>query len=201
MSGHQKLLVAILFMLAAGAAQASLVNGDFGDGLAGWSAQLTSCVVCDGSDDATVDFAPIPQPLPPGLDGALTVGAGGATLATSTEVYSVNLFQTFDMPDVSLIELEVDLSFGLSDPLDFAFAQLVDTSGSVATLDLLAGGVFDVSAFAGRRVELLFGLLDFDFAADSMTVAGVTLTAVPLPAPLLLMLSGLLLALRPRRRA
>jgi hypothetical protein len=188
---HRMVLALVVGMLGT-AAQAGPFNGDFSSGFDGWMAEVTECTVCDGSDDSVTSLDP-----PPGIfTDNLSTASGSAVLTTSASVFAVDLFQRFVMPELAhefaVLELSLDLGVELSDPLEFFTAQLNDTAGSLPTLSLFGGGVFDVSDYAGLDVEILFGISDFDSEPDRLRVDNIAVKVVPVPAALLLLVTGLL---------
>jgi len=188
----------------------ALVNGDFGtNDFTGWSAQVITCAICDGSDDSVSNLAP------PGNDANHDASTGSAELATddlsfaTPDVFSINLFQEFVMDSIvaigATLELSLDFSFvvGMG---DLAIAQLEDRSAvPLATLNLSAGGSFDVTAFAGRGVTLSFLVVDLvDGFSDSLSVDNIVISesvpaTSPLPGPLVLLPLAFLLLHRQAR--
>lgn len=178
-----------------GKAQALLINGDFAAGFDAWRGEVTDLGF------VTTDVDPLPGTFPVNFDAS----SGAAALATTTltdGVFSVFMFQDFTMdvglPGESLI-LSLDLELTLTDPGlgDTGFAQLnYDEVGGVFldTLDLLAGGSFDVTALSGQSVQLLFGVEDFDDGVDQLRVDNIRIAhvpnAVPAPSSALLLLAA-----------
>jgi hypothetical protein len=195
---------ALALACAAGpAAAAPLTNGDFSAGFDAWVGQTIACSLCDGSDDLIVDLDP-----PPGAFGAnLDASTGGALLSTSfvnDGVYWVELRQAFDVGDLmgraTGLELVLDITRSLTGPFDLAIAQLTDPAGGLNSVDLLDGGAFDITGYAGRAAEISFIVADFDDSVDTLTIDNIRVDQVPVPAPLTLLAVGLGL-LAGRRRA
>ena len=184
-------------------ASATLINGDFStNDFTGWSVQVETCIVCDGSDDQTTVTAN------PGNETHHDASSGAAHIETddlsfqTRDVFAVTLFQAFTMDSLGgpgeTLTLSLDLSWSLDDPDDLLIAQLEDKSATpLSTLDLSSGGPFDVTAFAGRPVEIAFGLQDLSFSAlrDTLDVDNIRIiktAAVPGPTPMWLIAAGLL---------
>lgn len=198
---------ALALACAAGpAAAAPLTNGDFSAGLDGWFGQTISCsTVCDGSDDVVVDLDP-----PPGAFGTnFDAGTGAAILSTSfpaNGVYQVELRQAFDVDDLmgraTGLELVLEITQSLTGTFDLAIAQLTDPAGDLDSVDLLDGGGFDITGYAGRAAEIRFIVADFDDEVDTLSIANIRIDQVPVPAPLALIGAGLgLITFRRRLRS
>jgi hypothetical protein len=196
---------AVLAALAipAGAAHAALVNGDFSGGFSSWAGE----VFIDGQPGPVAV-----APLPGAYTGNFSLGADGATLATTflaNNVYDVIMYQQFDVdtlaPRNTGLQLLLDITYFLSDLADIVTAQLTDPNGVLSPKNLLGGGPVDITEYAGRTAEILFQVADFDDVAETLTVGNIRIEQVPAPAPLALLTAGLgLLAgrrLRPSRQA
>lgn len=190
MSSHallrQAAMLAVL-ALPVGAADAALINGDFSTGFDGWSGQ-----VFDGT--ATVDI----DPLPGSYADNFSVDPNGATLITTFDTNGtsdVYLFQQFVVdamePKSIGLALLFDLDYDVDDDAVELFAQLSDPNGVLPTLSLAAGAPVDITAYAGRTAEVLFGVSNLFGADDSLTVADIRIEQVPAPAPLALFAAGL----------
>lgn len=197
-------LLAGALLWTGGALAAPLTNADFSSGFAGWSGQVVTCA------DATCTDEPLTD-LPDGdsivaRTGNYATAGGTAVLTTSFAndfTYEVRLFQDFVMDSLTgrFTGLLLDFSLGtsLTGPDDLAVAVLSDPAGRLPTIDLLGGGPVDVTGYAGRVARLFFAVTDFDDEADSLTVGGLGLRQVPVPAPALLLLGGLVLLARRQR--
>ena len=193
-------------LLTGQSASAGLVNPDFSAGFVGWEGEVIIFDFGTGTDSTQSRgyHRRLPQqlrhqrqpghPSQPPPDGA-------------SDTWSVLLYQDFMFDPIAAgatLQLALSVATALTDSsLDFAFAQLRDLSGGLATLDLSAGGVFDVTAWIGVNATLEFGVQDGDFVLpDSLTVSGITVTeqpgVVPLPSSLLLLGLGLLVLRRMR---
>ena len=171
--------------------QAAIMNGDFSNDFEHWSAQVATCIVCDGSDDVVIDISNPPDEFTTNFDASSH--AALLTINDFDHVFSVSLFQTFTMPTADALVLSMDLAINLSDPLlDLAFAQLMALDGELL-LDLSVSDEFDVSAYAGEDVEILFGITDFDLSLDTLTVDNIVITpSVSIPNVLSLLACGLI---------
>ncbi len=176
-----------------------LVNGDFGAGFNGWSGQVIACDDASCATETTTAVGSGAGQMPfASLPNNYGVVSGTATLTTSFAtdlVYDVLLTQVFDVDSIisgaSGLALDYVLGINLSNPTDIATAFLSTTDGAL-TVQLLPGtGRLDITAFAGREAQLTFGLTDFDGAADSLSIGGLVIEQVPVPATALLLLTGL----------
>jgi hypothetical protein len=193
------MLLGAAALLLAGSARATIINPDFSSGFDGWQ--------------ATLDFNPA-APSPP--EFTLPAGGGLARLTTSVDFFDVALFQTFTM-DADAGTLSMDFDWSITDPFDFVQISLRDIVTNM-DFDLLVLGGFDptqltgagrlevdVSALAGRQVELLAFVQDFDFGDDMLTFCNIAVASAPVttPAPAslpLVALAMLLLGVRGVRR-
>lgn len=186
-----------------------LTNGDFASAFDGWSGRV---IFATTMTETTV------SPPPGASVGNFAVAGGAAELQTSyltDDIYSVLLFQDFELPTViagqSLV-LSYVLSTALTDTnllddgiVDFAFAQLMHAGGFVS---LMGRTSIDVTHYAGDTVQLLFGVEDYDDGVDRLTVGNIAITVVDArvaePATVLLIGMGMAaagLARRVRNRA
>lgn len=194
-------LLGSLLLCGTGLANAGLVNGDFSSGFTGWSGEVTS----DGTGTLPADT---PQVVDPATFASNYSASGGAaqiqTADASPDIYSVVLFQDFTIDPIavgSTLSLSLSITTSLTSPIDdFAFAQLEDLSGTLGPIDLLAGGTFDVTAWAGSNATLSFGVSDADFLyPDIITVSTIVFAEtvspqgqVPAPGALWLVIAPLL---------
>jgi len=172
-------------------ANANLISPDFGAGIADWQVEImgdpdpASPVVLPGDAADLVDVV---------MSGTNTVTIQPAVTnynGSPTEIWSVVLFQDFMLTPSSAgstFALAVDILSGVSSAADdFIFAQIRDLDNNMGPLDLLAGGVFDVSAWVGVNSTIEFGVIDGDFLLqDFLTVSNLSITEtisqVPAPA-------------------
>ena len=186
----------LLLALNTQTASAGLMNTDFSSGYSGWSGEVISYNYLSGMDSTETgnifnQFG----------DNFLLSG-NEVTLTTSSDAmndyWSVSMFQEATLAeDIQTLALTVEAS--LTDPAaDFFYVQLRDlTTDNV--IDLSAGGLFDISTWAGQSVSFEFGVMDFDFIpADSIAVGDISLgyASVPAPATGLLLALGALISLR-----
>ena len=181
-------------------AGAGILNGDFSSGFTGWQGEVTED---DGSGFGNIVSV---NPLPGSYTDNYSSASGSAVLtaaSSSTDlVYGVSLFQDFTIDTIaagSTLELSLDITASLTDPDgnygfgDFITAQLESTG--MTTLDLSAGGVFDVTDWAGLAASITFYIEDGDYATDTLTIDNIVFTektaAVPAPATILLFTLGL----------
>jgi hypothetical protein len=208
-------IVTLAALLGTGSASAGpLTNGDFSAGFDGWSGQVIACddVGCInqtttqvGADVGETPFAALPNNY--------AVAGGTATLTTSFNfpsdpVYDVSLTQVFAVDALMgratslLLHYVLGIELSNPDPLDpfgdFATAFLGTTDKELTVLLVPGAGTLDITAFAGREVQLTFGITDFDGVADSLTISGLAIERVPLPGTVLLLLTGLGLIARRR---
>ena len=186
-----------------GSAHADIFNGDFSAGFSGWSGQVD---YLDDYDAAAMDAVTTPDFFTLTSFATLT---DAARLSTHYDPqtgsgWAVSLFQTFTMPSLSQptnrLWLEFDLFFSMDDPAggDSWLAQLTDQSGSgLAPVDLTAVSLpYEVTAFAGLDVELLFSIENIAGNDDSLVIDNLRITEEvvdPIPAPSTLALVGLTL--------
>lgn len=199
--------VALAALLCTGTAFAGpLVNGDFSAGFDGWSGQIITCndSTCT-SETTTAVGAGVGETPFASLPKNYAVAGGTATLSTSFAsdlVYDVLLRQVFDVDVLTSgaigLALNYVLGINLSDPTDIATAFLSTTDGLLTVQLLPGGGPLDITAFAGRETQLTFGVTDFDNDPDSLSIGGLAIKQVPLPATALLLLTGLGLIARRR---
>ncbi len=175
----------------------ALQNGDFSSGFDNWTGEV--------SDVDTFSITPV-DPLPGVYSNNYQVLGGGLAqlMTTSTNnppnnIWSVAIFQDFLIPDLSVLgnslELNLSVSWSLSNlGLDFASAQLVDQADPLSTLNLVGGGVFDITGWAGKNASLQFVVQDGDDQDDWLQVGNISITektaAIPEPATWLLIVTG-----------
>jgi hypothetical protein len=167
-----------------------LTNGDFSAGFAGWKGEVTDIVFL------TTQLDPPPGAFTANFDAS----TGAAVLTTTTlvdDIFSVLMFQAFDLPSIApgeTLEISYEVSALLSDPDpifgDLAFAQLNHGPGFSSVINLLGTSMQDITALAGQTVELLFGVEDFDGGItcfvdcdDVMTVDNVAIQVIAARVP------------------
>jgi hypothetical protein len=177
-------LSAFALALAAGSAHAEVVNGDFGNGLAGWTTGGDAAVVGqhlslsnaypDGTDDVDgvvrnlSGTAPLGAGQPGGLEdtaglapGALDPDSNAGSTATEGSVAT----QRFDAAAGSLLSFRWDLATAdLSGDRSFADLAFVVVDGSLFTLDSILGATLPTT---GGDYAAHTGWADW-----SMTLAG-----------------------------
>jgi len=184
-------------LMWSGLSSAALTNGDFSSGFNGWEGEVT-----DLSFPTPVTTAV--SPLPGSFSNNYTTPvSGGALLTTTTldnDIWSVGLFQDFSIDSISAgstLQLSLDIAFSLSDTVgDFILAEL---SNSSSTLDISAGGIFDITSWGGTNATLSFLVEDIDDISDSLSIANIAITEIPATVPeptTVLLISAGLLAMR-----
>lgn len=186
-------------VLYSGTVQANLINTDFSNGFDNWSAEVSS-----------YDFSTNQNNIESGdlfASYADNFGINGdqVTLSTTTDgiidVYGVVLFQDVVFSAIgadSVLELSLNVLLSLTDNVDFGFVQLRDLSGNLATLDLLAGGTFDITDWIGVNATFEIGLFDNAFdLGDSLSISSLQVVerVNDVPAPAFMTLLGLMLLL------
>lgn len=196
------LFVSFLLPVAARADLAPFVNGDFSGGFTGWSGLLL----------------PLSGSVNPSTDSHFSLAVGqGAQIANDDSDYMVLLFQDFQVASLSPGYDGMKVGFDLQwvstggDSLSSVSAILYqcdpDTLQLSSPMDLLAGipmsalltGVHieqDVTAYAGKGVELCFSIADEDFLTpDYLRVGNISFaqqsSAVPIDSSVIMLLSGL----------
>lgn len=201
-------------------ASAVIVNGGFEDGLNGWTASSTTLVTAAGSAPT---LPALGGPYPGEPAGALWLPTEGGAFAYlrsgAADVYTT-LSQSFSAGIGDVLTFDVFFDSGdYSDPgfgndfNDNAFVQLDFGGGNVVTLwdytaqELAEFGAADWSPVlytfsAAGTVTLIAGVASVTDAINpsAMGLDDVQLTAVPLPASLWFLLSGLGLLARFQRR-
>ncbi len=196
------LSVSCMVPVSAHADLAPFQNGDFLGGFTGWAGLLF----------------PLSGSVNPSSDSHFSLAAGqGAQIANDDFDYMVFLSQDFQMASLSPGYDGMKVGFDLQwvptggDSLSSVSAILYqcdpDTLQLSTPMDLLAGipmpallsGVHieqDVTAYAGKGVELCFSIADEDFLTpDFLRVGNVSLvqqsSAVPIDSSIIMLLSGL----------
>jgi len=176
-----------------------LANGNFAAGFTSWMGEVF--------DDSIPDF--VGPFTPQGSYGSNYLLQGGAAKLTNDDiVFTVSLFQDFDLPTIASGErlfLDYELTVNVSSSQD-AFAQLSPAAGlMIPTIDLLGSSSVEITALAGEAVELFFSVDDLDFTTNDMLsvdniIVRVEGATVPEPASVALVAAGLVF-LRKRRPA
>ncbi|WP_031434942.1 PEP-CTERM sorting domain-containing protein [Methylomarinum vadi] len=173
---------------------AALQNGNFSDGFNGWQGQVY---------DDTNGYVTVNPASNTNNYGEISDGAQLTTSYFEDGIWSVALYQDFSFQSVAVgntLELSLGLTISTDNLADIAFAQLEDPTGTLLTLDLLDGGTFDVTAWAGQSASISFGIQDNAGAVpDFLQVHNIVITekaaAVPEP-PILVLIGTGLIALR-----
>ena len=185
-----KLLFFVGGLLLSSGASAGLINGDFSDGLYGWSGDINYYSV-----DADEEIAAYDINFTEYTDNYFT-GSNSVTLNTSAnsamEYWGVYLFQAFMVADNSSL-----ISLAFDSLADSAYVTLVDDNGDLLHDFMLDGLSADISALAGSSVALEFGIEDFNYNYDDyLTVSNISISqsanAVSAPNAFALFLLGLL---------
>lgn len=191
-----KIALAVLIMFSF-SSHATLINGDFNNGFVGWEGEVAVFDNFTGGDD--LFFGDITGSYPDSFLVDATLGQ--ATVQTGSfgdlDYYSVAFYQDFTMNTIaagSSLWLSLDVAFNLTDDtVDFAYAQLIDTVTN-DSLNLLSGGSFNITSWAGKQVALEFGVADDDFVlGDTLSAANINITEHPteVPEPSTLLIFGL----------
>ena len=174
-------------------AYANLMNTDFSAGFEHWQGEV---LIFDGVSDDTASGVGIPDIFTDNFQ----LSGNEVTLQTSFddpfEHWSVVLFQDVVFDPVaagSSLMISLDTLLGVTDngPFgDLGFVQLRDLSTN-DTLDLTAGGLFDISTWIGVDATFEIGVQDGDFnLADLIQVSNLTVfeqtAQVPTPTTLAL---------------
>jgi len=195
-------LALVMGLAYQGSTHADILNGDFSTGFSGWSGQVDYLVDYDA---AAMDAVTTPDFFSITSFGTLTDAAKLSTHYNPQNGtgWAVSLFQTFTMPSLThpnnRLWLEFDLFFSTDDPSggDTWLAQLTDQSGSMAPVDLTSiTQPFEVTAYSGLDVELLFSVENIAGGDDSLVIDNLRITEEifdPVPAPSVLALLGLTL--------
>lgn len=218
-SFRRKFAGLVLFAVSASfgsGASAGLMNADFSAGFTGWSGELctfNATTLADSCyDDATMMPIP-PLPVDPSSysDNYILPGAGSAKISTSSagdvDTYFVSLFQDFTVDAIapgSTLDLSLSVLTMLTTPSNGA-VQLIDNGGVLPTIDLTAGGIYDITSWVGASAQLALFVSDDDFTlpalTDMITVSDITFTeTASVPEPGSLLLFGLGMAGLLRRR-
>ena len=196
------LTLMLTLSISSGQAFAALFqNGDFSNGFAGWSGELTFSGEVDPSTDP--HFIPTAQ---------------GIQIGNDDFEFFASVYQDFQMASLASPNNNILLSLWLQwspidsgqtrdmfatlyeyDPLSQQYGASLDLLSGVTMSDLLAGTQLnhDVTSFAAKSVRLVFGVSDLDFITpDHMTVGAIsfaeqTPNPVPIPSSLVLLISGL----------
>lgn len=186
-----------LCLLFSGMAPAALMNADFSAGFDSWGGELV-----DSGGALLVD--PDDVAYNPAFYSTILNGARIMTSGANTNVFTVALFQDFVVDSIAFGST-LELSLSLNVAADDAFAQLRDQNDVLPALDLLGGGTFDVTAWAGANAALEFGVSDvfFDFP-DELEITDIMFTeipgAAPVPPPLSLLAIGFVVLARKLQR-
>lgn len=188
-------------VLSASAIALPLQNGDFSNGANGfenWEGTLTDTNIVETNADFGAHTA-----------FYSTNGAGAATLTPDETYWSVLLYQIFDVPTTAgILTLSFSYDWTISSSTDdFVLGELEDQAQNnpLSTLSLLdsytsmptSGAInLDITAFAGREVNLLFLIEDGnDPTNDKLIISNIAITetvvSVPAPPALALLFAGL----------
>lgn len=177
-------------LLLSSGASAGLINGEFSDGLNGWSGDVNYYNVDNDEEVAAYDIN-----FTEYSDNYFT-GLNSVTLNTSAdssaEYWGIYLFQAFTVADNSSL-----ISLAFDSIADSAYVTLVDGNGDLLHDFMLDGLSADISALAGASVALEFGIEDFNYDYDDyLTVSNISISqsanAVSAPSTFALFLLGLL---------
>lgn len=177
-------------LLLSSGASAGLINGEFSDGLSGWSGDVNYYNVDNDEEVAVYDIN-----FTEYSDNYFT-GSNSVTLNTSAdssaEYWGIYLFQAFTVADNSSL-----ISLAFDSIADSAYVTLVDGNGDLLHDFMLDGLSADISALAGASVALEFGIEDFNYEYDDyLTVSNISISqsanAVSAPGAFALFLLGLL---------
>ena len=208
-------------IVGAGSAHAYVVNGDFSNGLFGWT---TEDLLSDGSlvsPSASVEELNGVAKL--STQGFADPGVRVVTLAQAFTIDSAAEALGFDIgfdragtDGSGIVGLPDFLEVSWLDDWDFGFDRFllgVDVNGfydpntfDALILPSVGNGLFrfdtGISDLAGRSGTLYFDLIDFDdgfFSMGMVDNVGIALASVPAPGTSLLLAMGLWIVLRRRR--
>ena len=209
-------LLPLCLAAAAGGAQAQVSNGNFGNGLAGWNplgdAVVRSNVLTLTTAYTTDDDAPY------NLSGTGAAWIDAVEQRAGVAGYTLDFFeqpayegsvvtQTFSVAAGSVLRFDWSFSSRETSFLDRAFVAL---NGQVTTLATRSGAPVGTQTFTrtftqAGSVQLSFGVVDTGDVngVSTLNIGNVSVTAVPEPGMLTLMLSGVLVlggAVAARRR-
>ncbi|WP_143872177.1 hypothetical protein [Catenovulum sediminis] len=181
-------------------ANAGLINQDFSSGFSNWHGEVV--VYNFTSDSDTLDFGDIAGSYPENFETSSNTVTLNTSFDIDNDYWSIVLFQDFTVDNITAgnnLTLALDVSYRLTDDVfDFVFVQLFDLDNNLSTIDLTAGGRFDLTAWSGANASIQFGVIDGDFDLfDSLTVANLSITEtvadIPEPAALFIFIGGLIL--------
>ncbi len=188
------MLVITGLLLSNGSSAATFTNGDFSSGFNGWGGAV-------GSSSGINIVDPNTNP------SNFNISSGAALLTSNTSLFGgnsvVNIFQTFVVQSLlspsNTLLLGFDFTKSFDDITDVFLAQIVESGNLSHAIDLSSGGSFDITSFAGKNVELRFGLENVaspDGSNDSLTIDNIFISqnqvSVPEPTTILLIGAGLM---------
>lgn len=194
-----------ILLLSATVAHAELLNTDFSNGFAHWTAEVMEYDIAQNSINVNSgDIASLYS------ENFITNGGTGVELSTFSDgnfdYYGITLSQDFRFISLTTgtsLELSVDVTNGATSDQDTVVAGIFDASNNDLLVDLSLGGVFNVTNLIGYDLFIQFSIIDDDLSLldaqlpfDFLKIENLSVqecnTLVPEPSSIVLMLLGVL---------